>query len=90
VYAPADGIVALAEPLTVRGNAIFIDHGWGVYSGLYHLSKIEVKVGQFVKQGQIIARVGNTGLSTGPHLHWDVRVRGLNVDPLQWTRRIFP
>jgi murein DD-endopeptidase MepM/ murein hydrolase activator NlpD len=90
VYAPADGTVALAEPLTVRGNAILIDHGWGIYSGLYHLSKIEVKVGQFVRQGQVIARVGTTGLSTGPHLHWDVRVRGLNVDPLQWTRRIFP
>ena len=90
VYAPADGIVALAEPLTVRGNAILIDHGWGIYSGLYHLSKIEVKVGQFVRQGQIIARVGSTGLSTGPHLHWDVRVRGLNVDPMQWTRRVFP
>jgi murein DD-endopeptidase MepM/ murein hydrolase activator NlpD len=90
VYAPADGIVALAEPLTVRGNAILIDHGWGIYSGLYHLSKIEVQVGQFVKQGQVVGRVGTTGLSTGPHLHWDVRVRGLNVDPLQWTRRIFP
>ena len=90
VYAPADGTVALAEPLTVRGNAILIDHGWGIYSGLYHLSKIEVKVGQFVRQGQVIARVGSTGLSTGPHLHWDVRVRGLNVDPMQWTRRIFP
>jgi len=90
VYAPADGVVALAEPLTVRGNAVLIDHGWGIYSGLYHMSKIEVKVGQFVRQGQVIGRVGTTGLSTGPHLHWDVRVRGLNVDPLQWTRRIFP
>jgi murein DD-endopeptidase MepM/ murein hydrolase activator NlpD len=90
VYAPADGVVALAGPLAVRGNAILIDHGWGVFSGLYHLSKIEVTAGQRVKQGQLVGRIGSTGLSTGAHLHWDVRVRGLNVDPLQWTRRIFP
>jgi murein DD-endopeptidase MepM/ murein hydrolase activator NlpD len=89
-YAPADGVVALAQPLTVRGNAILIDHGWGVYSGLYHLSKIEVTVGQRVRQGQLVGKIGSTGLSTGAHLHWDVRVRGLNVDPLQWTRRVFP
>jgi murein DD-endopeptidase MepM/ murein hydrolase activator NlpD len=90
VYAPTDGVVALAELLTDRGNAVIIDHGWGVFSGLYHLSKIEVTVGQHVSQGQIIGRIGSTGLSTGAHLHWDVRVRGLNVDPLQWTRRVFP
>ncbi|MFN8596027.1 MAG: LysM peptidoglycan-binding domain-containing protein [Anaerolineae bacterium] len=90
VYAPADGVVVLAEPLTVRGNAIVIDHGWGVYTGYYHLSKIEVTVGQTVKPGDEIALSGNTGLSTGAHLHWDMRIRGLNVDPLQFTRRAFP
>ncbi len=90
VYAPADGVVVLAEPLTVRGNAIVIDHGWGVFTGYYHLSKIEVTVGQTVKPGDEIALSGNTGLSTGAHLHWDMRIRGLNVDPLQFTRRAFP
>jgi murein DD-endopeptidase MepM/ murein hydrolase activator NlpD len=90
VYAPADGVVVLAQPLKIRGNALIIDHGWGVYSGLYHLSQIDVTVGQRVMQGQVVAKIGSTGLSTGSHLHWDVRIRNMNVDPLQWTRRIFP
>jgi murein DD-endopeptidase MepM/ murein hydrolase activator NlpD len=90
VHAPADGVVVLAQPLTVRGNALIIDHGWGIYSGVYHLSAFEAKVGERVRQGQVVARIGGTGLSTGSHLHWDLRVRGLNVDPLQWTRRVFP
>ncbi|HLF28981.1 MAG TPA: LysM peptidoglycan-binding domain-containing protein [Anaerolineae bacterium] len=90
VNAPANGVIVLAEPLTVRGNAILIDHGWGVYTGLYHLSSIDVVVGQEVKQGDFIGRVGGTGLSTGPHLHWDIRIRSLNVDPLQLTRQALP
>ena len=90
VYAPADGVVAFAGPLEVHGNAVILDHGWGIFSGLYHLSKIDVTVGQRIAQGQVIGKIGSTGLSTGSHLHWDVRVRNLNVDPLQWTRRIFP
>jgi len=90
VYAPAGGVVALAEPLLVRGNAIVIDHGWGVYTGLYHLSSIDVSVGQQVRQGDFVGRVGGTGLSTGPHLHWDIRVRSLNVDPMQLTRQALP
>jgi murein DD-endopeptidase MepM/ murein hydrolase activator NlpD len=90
VYAPADGVVMLAEPLAVRGNAIVIDHGWGIYSGLYHLSEIKVTPGQQVKQGDLVGLSGNTGLSTGAHLHWDIRVRSLNVDALQFTRQVFP
>ena len=90
VYAPAGGVVALAESLIVRGNAIIIDHGWGVYTGLYHLSSIDVSVGQPVRQGDFIGRVGGSGLSTGPHLHWDVRLRSLNVDPMQLTRQALP
>lgn len=90
VYAPAGGVIALAEPLTVRGNAVIIDHGWGVQSGFYHLSEINVSVGQQVSRGALIGRVGSTGLSTGAHLHWDLRIRGVNVDPLEWTQRVFP
>jgi murein DD-endopeptidase MepM/ murein hydrolase activator NlpD len=90
VYAPADGVVVIAEPLAVRGNAVMIDHGWGLYSGYWHLSEFKVTPGQTVKQGDLIALSGNTGLSTGAHLHWDMRVRGLNVDPLQFTRQVFP
>ncbi len=86
VVAPADGVVVLAEPLVVRGNAIIIDHGWGVLTGYWHLSRIEVGVGAAVKRGEIIGRVGNTGFSTGPHLHWEMWVNGLSVDPLQWVK----
>jgi murein DD-endopeptidase MepM/ murein hydrolase activator NlpD len=90
VYAPAPGIVVLAEPLFVRGNALIMDHGWGVYSGFWHLSQFEVKVGQRVEAGDLIARVGHTGLSTGAHLHWDFWVNGTNVSALQWTEHLFP
>lgn len=90
VYAPEAGVVVLAEPLTVRGNAVIIDHGWGVHSGFYHLSEIGVAVGQQVKKADLVGRVGNTGLSTGAHLHWDLRVRGINVNPLEWTQRAIP
>jgi murein DD-endopeptidase MepM/ murein hydrolase activator NlpD len=90
VYAPAAGVVAYAGPLEVHGNSVIIDHGWGIFSGLYHLSKIDVTAGQRIAQGQVIGKIGSTGLSTGSHLHWDVRVRNMNVDPLQWTRRVFP
>jgi murein DD-endopeptidase MepM/ murein hydrolase activator NlpD len=90
VYAPAPGVVVLAEPLFVRGNAIVIDHGWGVYTGYWHLSQIDVQVGQRVETGSQIGLVGHTGLSTGPHLHWDFWVNGTNVRALQWTEHSFP
>lgn len=85
VYAPASGVVILAEPLVVRGRAILIDHGWGIVTGYWHLSRIDVAVGQSVTQGEIIGAVGNTGLSTGPHLHWELWVNGVSVSPLQWV-----
>ena len=90
VLAAGRGRVALAEELTVRGKAVIIDHGLGVYSGYYHLSEIAVEAGQEVERGDPIGRVGNSGLSTGPHLHWEIRVGGIYVDPLQWTRQVFP
>ncbi|CAG0935679.1 Murein DD-endopeptidase MepM [Thermoflexales bacterium] len=90
VYAPADGVVMVAEPLAVRGNAVVLDHGWGLYSGYWHLSEFKVTPGQVVKQGDLLALSGNTGLSTGAHLHWDMRVLGVNVDPMQFTRQVFP
>jgi len=82
VYAPASGVVILAESLVVRGRSILIDHGWGIVTGYWHLSRIDVAVGQTVAQGEIIGAVGNTGLSTGPHLHWELWVNGVSVSPL--------
>jgi len=90
VYAPAAGQVVLAEKLEVRGKGVLIDHGWGVISGYFHLSRIEVRAGQEVKSGDLIGRVGSTGLSTGNHLHWEIRVRSVPVDPQQWMQQAIP
>jgi len=90
IEAPAAGRVIFAGPLTVRGNATIIDHGWGIYSGFWHQSEIQVQVGDVVEQGQIIGLVGGTGRVTGPHLHWEIWVNGIQVDPLQWLNEPFP
>jgi len=90
IYAAAPGKVIFAGPLTVRGNATFIDHGWGVYSAYYHQKEIDVTVGQQVQAGQLIGQIGATGRVTGPHLHWEIWVNGIQVDPLDWLNRIYP
>ena len=74
----------------MRGYATIIDHGWGVYSGFWHQSEIRVNVGDVVTPGQVIGLVGSTGRSTGPHLHWELWVGGVQVDPLQWVQESFP
>ncbi len=84
VLAPGDGVVALAEPLNVRGNAVILDHGGGVFTGYWHLSEIYVAPGQAVAAGDVLGLSGNTGLSTGAHLHWELRIYGIAVDPLQF------
>ncbi|MBI3912784.1 MAG: LysM peptidoglycan-binding domain-containing protein [Chloroflexi bacterium] len=89
-YADARGRVVLAQKTQVRGNLVLIDHGLGVFSGFYHLSEIDTQVGKMVEPGELIGKVGSTGLSTGPHLHWSMWVNGEYVDPLEWTRRIMP
>ena len=85
VRAAADGRVVLAEPLLVRGNAVILDHGWAVFSNYFHLSQIDVEVGQIVYGGQLIGLAGDTGLSTASHLHWELRVGGMGVDPQPWV-----
>jgi len=87
VFAPTAGTVVLAERLFVRGNAVILDHGGGVYTGYWHLSELDVKPGEQVVPGQRLGAVGNTGLSTGAHLHWEMEVGGLPVDPLQWVAK---
>lgn len=91
VTAPAAGIVSLAAPLIVRGNVVILDHGRGVFTGYWHLSDILVEVGQRVDAGDLLGLVGNTGLSTGAHLHWELRIYGIAVDPMQFlTEPLFP
>ncbi len=90
VIAPAAGTVVLAEELVVRGNAVLIDHGGGVFTGYWHLVDIAVSAGQQVQPGDLLGHVGTTGLSTGNHLHWELRVNGFAVDPMQWLTTRFP
>lgn len=90
ITAPAAGRVVFAGFLTVRGNATIIDHGWGVYSGFWHQSEFKVQVGDMVEQGQVIGLVGGTGRITGPHLHWELWVNGVQVDPLDWLIQPYP
>ena len=90
IYAPADGVVVFTGPLTVRGNATIIDHGFGIYSGFWHQSKVLVQVGSKVSAGELIGEIGSTGRSTGPHLHWELIASGIQVDPLDWLDIEFP
>ena len=90
IKAPAPGIVVFAGPLTVRGNATILDHGWGIYSGFWHQSEIHVKVGDRVNTGDVIGLIGGTGRITRPHLHWRGWVNGVQVQPLTWLEREFP
>ena len=84
VKAPADGVVILAadQPFTLEGNLLMLDHGMGLNSAFLHLSRINVKQGDRVRQGQVIGAVGKTGRATGPHLHWSMRWGDAKLDPL--------
>jgi len=88
VVAAADGRVALvgrvAQGFQLHGNTVGIDHGQGVVTIYLHLSRINVREGDFVQAGQVIGAVGATGGVTGPHLHWGLYVNGLCVDPVPW------
>ncbi|MDE2967774.1 MAG: M23 family metallopeptidase [Chloroflexota bacterium] len=91
VNAANSGIVSWAGRTRRRGNGIIVDHGAGVFTGYYHLSEVLQTAGAVVEQGDLIARMGATGLATGPHLHWEVVVRGITVNPLPWLRLLeFP
>jgi len=90
IYAAAPGIVVFTGQLTVRGNATFIDHGWGVYTAYYHQKEILVSVGQQVQAGELIGQIGATGRVTGPHLHFEVWAGGVQVDPVDWLNQAYP
>ncbi|HVK01766.1 MAG TPA: M23 family metallopeptidase [Gemmatimonadales bacterium] len=85
IEAPAAGVVREAGWESGYGNTIVIDHGFGTVTKFAHASKILVREGQRVSRGQRIALVGNTGLATGPHLHYEVHVNGRPVDPLRYV-----
>ena len=86
VYASAGGKVVLASWYYVYGNCIVIDHGNGIKTRYAHLSSYKVKVGDTVSRGQLIALSGNTGNSTGPHLHFEVIVNGSTKNPVNYLK----
>ena len=90
IYAPADGVVVFAGPLVVRGNAVMIDHGQGIYTAYMHQEKILVEVGEQIQTGQVIGIVGGTGRVNGPHLHFEVWAGGVQVDPEDWLGIAYP
>lgn len=87
VVAAASGTVALTGAYGANGNVVVLDHGHGVVTFYGHLSRMLVARGQAVSAGQLVGRVGSTGLSTAPHLHWGVYVHGVAVRPNDWTVR---
>jgi murein DD-endopeptidase MepM/ murein hydrolase activator NlpD len=90
LYASATGKVVYTGLLTVRGNVVVIDHGWGVYTAYDHLSKILAQDNEMVQPGQLIGLGGATGRTTGPHLHWEVWAGGVQVNPVDWLEKSYP
>ena len=87
IYATADGVVSKNTVESGYGNSVVIDHGYGYQTRYAHLNKSLVKVGQRVHRGEKIALMGNTGRSTGTHLHYEVIYRGVHVNPLSYVSR---
>ena len=85
----APGRVAWVGEMPIRGNSVIVDHGGGVMTGYHHLQDYIVSAGQQIEAGTLIGHVGSTGFSTGPHLHWELTIYGVNVDPETWVNRNF-
>lgn len=90
IVATNRGRVLIADFYPIKGGFTVIDHGASVYSFYFHQSRILVSVGDEVARGQVIGEVGSTGLSTGPHLHWEMRVNTIATNPMSWVDRMFP
>ncbi len=90
VYAANAGLVALVGEFYLAGTVLYLDHGGGVVTGYFHLSRVEVTPGTVVQRGQLIGRVGRSGRVTGPHLHWIARYGGITVDPMSLVRVTSP
>jgi len=86
VRAANAGVVALVGGFYLAGNVVYVDHGEGLVTGYFHLSRVEVAQGDTVARGQIIGRVGQSGRVTGPHLHWIARYGNITVDPMSLTK----
>ena len=90
IIAPSDGKVMLIGDYYFNGKFVMINHGYNLISMFLHMNKIQVEKGQLVKKGEIIGTVGNTGMSTGPHLHWSVLTNNEYIDPLILVKKRLP
>ncbi|MBI5700692.1 M23 family metallopeptidase [Candidatus Saganbacteria bacterium] len=90
ILAPNSGIVVFADFLKAFGGTVVIDHGQGVNTLYFHFSKVLAKVGQEVSTGDLLGLSGNTGISSGPHLHWGMSVHNIRVEPKQWVTTVMP
>jgi len=85
IQASNDGVVVLVKDRFYSGGTVILDHGQGIYTCYYHMSQLGCKIGQEIKKGEVMGLSGDTGRVTGPHLHFSVRVGGIQVDPLQFV-----
>jgi Peptidase family M23 len=85
IRAITGGVVRIARMFNIHGGTVGIDHGQGLTSIYLHMSRVAAREGSIVNQGDVIGYVGSTGRSTGPHLHWNLQVNGVPVNPLQWV-----
>ncbi len=90
VWAPQDGVVVLKDRFAMNGNTVIIDHGHGILSMFFHLEDFaNIQIGQFIAKGNPLGTIGKTGYASGYHLHWEMRVNNIAIDPMQWTKTIF-
>jgi murein DD-endopeptidase MepM/ murein hydrolase activator NlpD len=90
VWASQRGKVIIKDRYLMSGNTVVIDHGLGVFTKYYHLDDFsDIEVGDIVRKGAPVGRLGMTGYANGYHLHWELSVRGVSVDPLEWTKNVF-
>lgn len=90
VWASQNGKVIIKDRYLMSGNTVVIDHGLGVFTKYFHLDEFaNIEVGEMVKKGSPVGRLGMTGYSNGYHLHWELSVNGVSVDPVEWTKFVF-
>jgi murein DD-endopeptidase MepM/ murein hydrolase activator NlpD len=90
VWAPQDGVIVLKERFAYTGNTVVIDHGLGIISMFGHLEDFaRIEVGTTIKKGNPIGTMGKTGYASGYHLHWEMRIGNVAIDPMQWTKPSF-
>lgn len=89
IKAAQAGLVVISQPMAVHGNTILIDHGQGIISVYNHLQESYVKTGDWINKGQLIGRIGMSGLVTGPHLHFGLSVNNVRVNPQEWFTKEF-